>query len=68
MFVPKNDICRLSRIWNVDNSIEKKIKWRPHDAITHLVFMKFFYEAVKGISKQCIKFQIDQIYESWDLQ
>ena len=63
----KNEVCRFNRIWNMHNCMEK-LKWRHHDVIPHLIFMKFLYKSAKGISKRHTKFQIDQTYESWDIQ
>ena len=45
----KNEVCRFSRIWNMD-ILWSKPKWRHHEVITHLIFIKFKNKYAKGIS------------------
>ena len=57
----KNEVCRFSRIWNMDNCMEKTYMMKRHPPCD-------FHENCKGISKRHTKILIDQTYESWDIQ
>ena len=55
--ITKNEVCMFSRIWNMDICMEK-LKWRHHDVITHLIFMKFNYKSAIDIFKGMLNFSL----------
>ena len=59
-------VCSIEfEIWTF---VWRKLKWHHNDVIPHLIFMKILYKSATGISKRHITFQIDQTYESWNIQ